>query len=80
MPFIFNSVRNKLSVYPRYLQGDNYLEDSKHRRLAGGAAGAHIVDEVVWNPFPHSAHVGIIISSLSQALETVFKKGWTSHL
>lgn len=23
--------------------------------------------EIVWNPFPNSAHIGIIISSLSQA-------------
>jgi len=53
----------------RYLQGDLYSEDGKHRRLSGGAAGAHIVDEVVWNPFPHSAHIGIIVSSLSQALQ-----------
>lgn len=51
-----------------YLQGDTYHEDG-HRRLAGGAAGAHVVEEIVWNPFSHSAHAGIIVSSLSQALQ-----------
>ncbi|CAE7783141.1 CCC2 [Symbiodinium sp. CCMP2592] len=60
----------------RYLQGKEYYagEPSSdygghHRRLAGGSAGAHLVEEIVWNPFPHSAQIGIIISSLSQALQ-----------
>eukprot|EP00928_Gymnodinium_smaydae_P042533 TRINITY_DN28616_c0_g1_i1.p1 TRINITY_DN28616_c0_g1~~TRINITY_DN28616_c0_g1_i1.p1 ORF type:complete len:1057 (-),score=145.90 TRINITY_DN28616_c0_g1_i1:289-2988(-) len=58
----------------RYLQGETNPDldhgDGSHRRLAGGGgAGARIVEEVVWNPFPHAAHIGIIISSLSQALQ-----------
>eukprot|EP00928_Gymnodinium_smaydae_P075952 TRINITY_DN5897_c0_g3_i1.p1 TRINITY_DN5897_c0_g3~~TRINITY_DN5897_c0_g3_i1.p1 ORF type:complete len:1102 (-),score=265.99 TRINITY_DN5897_c0_g3_i1:399-3605(-) len=60
----------------RYLQGidpagsSSTSASSAGRRLAGGGgAGAKVVDEVVWNPFPHAAHVGIIISSLSQALQ-----------
>lgn len=54
----------------RYLQGKEYHADGDdhHRRLAGGA-GEHLVEEIVWNPFPNSAHIGIIISSLSQALQ-----------
>mmetsp|Transcript_40242 Transcript_40242/g.93196 ORF Transcript_40242/g.93196 Transcript_40242/m.93196 type:complete len:1057 (+) Transcript_40242:94-3264(+) len=56
----------------RYLQGKEnpamHGADEHHRRLASGA-GAHLVEEIVWNPFPHSAHIGIIISSLSQALQ-----------
>ena len=28
------------------------------------------IQEIVWNPFPNSAHIGIIISSLSQATIT----------
>eukprot|EP00929_Paragymnodinium_shiwhaense_P023718 TRINITY_DN14788_c0_g1_i3.p1 TRINITY_DN14788_c0_g1~~TRINITY_DN14788_c0_g1_i3.p1 ORF type:complete len:727 (+),score=88.88 TRINITY_DN14788_c0_g1_i3:1489-3669(+) len=43
------------------------------RRLAGDPTGAdnvrRIIDEIVWNPFPHSAYIGIIVSSLSQALQ-----------
>jgi len=61
----------------RYLQGFIYQDEAcpggqgcgQGRRLAGGIMGAHIVEEIVWNPFPHSAHIGIIISSLSQALQ-----------
>lgn len=53
----------------KYLQGEVGEHGVGHRRLAGGAAGAHIVEEIVWNPFPHSAHIGIIVSSLSQALQ-----------
>lgn len=60
----------------RYLQGKEYYAgdpsadfSGNHRRLAGGSAGAHLVEEIVWNPFPHSAQIGIIISSLSQALQ-----------
>lgn len=57
----------------RYLQGKEYYSDNNstddhHRRLAAGA-GEHLVEEIVWNPFPNSAHIGIIISSLSQALQ-----------
>jgi len=44
--------------------------DGHARRLAGGgAAGARVVEEIVWNPFPKAAILGIIISSLSQALQ-----------
>jgi len=54
-----------------YLKG-NFLEDHG-RRLSGGdiseEAGRHIVQTVVWNPFPNSAFVGIIITSLSQSLQ-----------
>jgi len=54
-----------------YLKG-NFLEDHG-RRLSGGdiseEAGRHIVQTVVWNPFPNSAFVGIIIASLSQSLQ-----------
>jgi len=50
-----------------YLLGHH--EDASHRRLAGGSQGAHVIEEIVWNAFPNSAHVGIIISSLSQALQ-----------
>eukprot|EP00437_Effrenium_voratum_P000844 CAMPEP_0181433456 /NCGR_PEP_ID=MMETSP1110-20121109/19301_1 /TAXON_ID=174948 /ORGANISM="Symbiodinium sp., Strain CCMP421" /LENGTH=1044 /DNA_ID=CAMNT_0023556909 /DNA_START=133 /DNA_END=3267 /DNA_ORIENTATION=+ len=56
----------------RYLQGQEYHadgDDHSHRRLAGAGAGDHLVEEIVWNPFPHSAQIGIIISSLSQALQ-----------
>jgi len=56
----------------RYLQGKEYHHEGNatdhHRRLASGA-GEHLVTEIVYNPFPHSAHIGIIISSLSQALQ-----------
>lgn len=57
-----------------YLQGDENHDCSNNatasqRRLAGGADGAYLVDTVVFNPVPHTAHVGIIISSLSQALQ-----------
>jgi len=57
-----------VAEYP-YLQGEERPVDHGERRLAGGSAGAHLVEEIVWNPFPHSAHAGIIISSLSQALQ-----------
>jgi len=59
----------------RYLQGKEYhaddyhADDDHHRRLAGAGGGEHLVTEIVWNPFPHSAQIGIIISSLSQALQ-----------
>lgn len=53
--------------YP-YLQGQHY-PPSDGRRLAGAAEGTYIIDEIVWNPFPHAAKIGIIISSLSQALQ-----------
>jgi len=53
----------------QYLLGPGGSAGSSHRRLAGGTQGAHVVTEIVWNPFPNSAHIGIIISSLSQALQ-----------
>jgi len=55
----------------RYLQGQEYYAGDADggRRLAGGTTGAHVVTEIVWNPFPNAAHLGIIISSLSQALQ-----------
>jgi len=56
-----------------YLQGKHWPDGHEHsgygRRLAGGGVGTYVVDEIVWNPFPHAAKVGIIISSLSQALQ-----------
>merc|ERR1719160_2207976 len=38
------------------------------RRLAAGPGG-HIVGEIAWSPFDKAAHIGIIISSISQALQ-----------
>lgn len=53
-----------------YLQGEPAPGSTQGRRLAGaGAAGARVVEEIVFNPFPKAAIVGIIISSLSQALQ-----------
>lgn len=56
-----------------YLKG-NFLDDHHARRLSSGGdiseeAGRLIVQTVVWNPFPNSAFVGIIIASLSQSLQ-----------
>ncbi|CAK9068972.1 unnamed protein product [Durusdinium trenchii] len=60
-----------------YLKGD-FVETAhaheQHRRLSGEGdiseeAGRHIVQTVVWNPFPNSAFIGIIIASLSQSLQ-----------
>lgn len=56
----------------KYLQGKEdecAAGDGTSRRLAGGADGAYLVETIVWNPFPHAAHFGIIFSSLSQALQ-----------
>eukprot|EP00927_Polykrikos_kofoidii_P035907 TRINITY_DN3039_c0_g1_i3.p1 TRINITY_DN3039_c0_g1~~TRINITY_DN3039_c0_g1_i3.p1 ORF type:complete len:1083 (-),score=175.78 TRINITY_DN3039_c0_g1_i3:36-3284(-) len=59
----------------RYLQGMKYSQHvgsdlESHRRLAGGDTSAvHVVTEIVWNPFPNAAIIGIIVSSLSQALQ-----------
>jgi amino acid transporter len=39
------------------------------RRLAGGGKGAYVFEEIAWTPFPFAPHVGIIISSMSQALQ-----------
>jgi len=57
----------------QYLQEKDWFEHTRSntpRRLAGGGeGGGRIVAEIVWNPFPLSANLGIIISSLSQALQ-----------
>lgn len=48
----------------------SYWEDEHSgRRLAGGGEGAYIVNELVFNPFPYAATIGIVISSMSQALQ-----------
>ncbi|CAD7972330.1 unnamed protein product [Amoebophrya sp. A120] len=39
------------------------------RNLAGGSAGAYVFEEIAWTPFPYAPHIGIIISSISQALQ-----------
>eukprot|EP00439_Symbiodinium_sp_Y106_P013102 s293_g1.t3 len=49
----------------RYLQGkDSWCSFLPFDRLFSEG-----FCEIVWNPFPHSAQIGIIISSLSQALQ-----------
>jgi len=56
----------------QYLRGDEYHadDDHHHRRLAGGGGTSNrVVEEISWNPFKHAAALGIIISSLSQALQ-----------
>lgn len=59
-----------LVAHYKYLQGEQWpAGEDPGRRLAGGAVGTYVVDEIVWNPFPSAAKVGIIISSLSQALQ-----------
>lgn len=51
----------------RFLQGQELSED---RRLGGGGeAGARVVDRIAWSPLPKWAFMGIIIASLSQALQ-----------
>jgi len=52
----------------RYLQGDVEAgeTDSHLERLDVGRA---IVHHIIWNPFPKSAFIGIIIASLSQSLQ-----------
>lgn len=55
-----------------YLQGLPPSNQANGRRLAGGgAAGARIVEEIIFNPFPKAAIIGIIVSSLSQALQCI---------
>lgn len=39
------------------------------RQLAGGSSGAYVFEEIAWSPFPYSVHIGIIVSSMSQALQ-----------
>eukprot|EP00442_Polarella_glacialis_P058745 CAMPEP_0115056568 /NCGR_PEP_ID=MMETSP0227-20121206/5267_1 /TAXON_ID=89957 /ORGANISM="Polarella glacialis, Strain CCMP 1383" /LENGTH=985 /DNA_ID=CAMNT_0002441259 /DNA_START=191 /DNA_END=3148 /DNA_ORIENTATION=+ len=50
-----------------------YLQGAVGRRLSEGAmpaeASRNIVNTIVWNPFSNAAFVGIIIASLSQALQ-----------
>eukprot|EP00929_Paragymnodinium_shiwhaense_P111850 TRINITY_DN8013_c0_g1_i1.p1 TRINITY_DN8013_c0_g1~~TRINITY_DN8013_c0_g1_i1.p1 ORF type:complete len:1128 (+),score=266.09 TRINITY_DN8013_c0_g1_i1:221-3604(+) len=60
----------------KYLQGMKYEDvyatvEEAGRRLAGGGGpdGKEIIRDIVWNPFPKAAILGIIISSLSQALQ-----------
>jgi len=55
----------------RYLQGlEPPMEPGHARRLGGGGGAAEqIVDEIVWNPFPKAAFIGIIIACLSQSLQ-----------
>eukprot|EP00429_Kryptoperidinium_foliaceum_P015264 CAMPEP_0176042110 /NCGR_PEP_ID=MMETSP0120_2-20121206/20894_1 /TAXON_ID=160619 /ORGANISM="Kryptoperidinium foliaceum, Strain CCMP 1326" /LENGTH=1108 /DNA_ID=CAMNT_0017375521 /DNA_START=59 /DNA_END=3385 /DNA_ORIENTATION=- len=58
-----------VAKYP-YLQGEHWPPGHDGgRRLAGAVSGSYVIEEVVWNPFPEAAKVGIIISSLSQALQ-----------
>uniref|UniRef100_A0A7S1R5U7 Uncharacterized protein n=1 Tax=Alexandrium catenella TaxID=2925 RepID=A0A7S1R5U7_ALECA len=60
-----------VAKYP-YLQGlpaGSLSGTGASRRLAGGGAGARVVEEIVFNPFPKAAIIGIIMSSLSQALQ-----------
>eukprot|EP00392_Amoebophrya_sp_AT5.2_P011783 g11868.t1 len=42
--------------------------ETTRRRLAGGA-GAYVFEEIAWTPFAYAPHIGIIISSISQALQ-----------
>jgi len=72
----FGAIIFSLFMYSSYMilwgmsRDYNYLlGNSLGRRLAGATQGAHVVTDIVWNPFPNSAHIGIIISSLSQALQ-----------
>ncbi|CAE7201569.1 CCC1, partial [Symbiodinium sp. CCMP2592] len=58
----------------KYLKGDFLGHEPHHgRRLSSAGispeASRHIVQTVVWNPFPNSAFIGIILASLSQSLQ-----------
>ncbi|CAD7935815.1 unnamed protein product [Amoebophrya sp. A25] len=45
-----------------------FNEAAVRRRLAGGK-GAYVFEEIAWSPFPYAVHIGIIFSSISQALQ-----------
>lgn len=57
--------------------GSGEENGAQRRRLAGGSAGAYVFEEISWHPgrmiswdaFKYSPHVGIIFSSISQALQ-----------